>query len=253
MSDPNPQGRGGLERDAVYARPRQDLVDFSFDEAVARVFPDMIRRSVPGYETLNGLLGVLAERYVLAGTSIYDLGCSLGAASASVRRRVRHPGTRIVAVDSAEAMTRRCRVMANREPGGPPVDVVCADMRHVRIDNASLVIINLSLQFLPPQNRQGLLQGIFDGLVPGGALVLTEKLAFEEPAEGRLHASLHEAVKRANGYSELEIGQKRAALERILLPDTREAHVHRLREVGFDEVYEWFRCLNFVSLLAVKP
>ncbi|MCG6870382.1 MAG: carboxy-S-adenosyl-L-methionine synthase CmoA, partial [Gammaproteobacteria bacterium] len=71
MSDPNPQGRGGLERDEVYARPRQDLVEFSFDEEVARVFPDMIRRSVPGYETLNGLLGVLAERYVLAGTNIY--------------------------------------------------------------------------------------------------------------------------------------------------------------------------------------
>jgi len=237
----------------VYARPREDLADFAFDAEVARVFPDMIRRSVPGYETLTGLLGVLAERYVLADTNIYDLGCSLGAASLSVRRRVRQSGTRIIAVDNAEAMVRRCRILMSQEQEGPPVDVVCDDMRNVHVHNASFVMVNFSLQFLPVVDRRALLQGLFDGLLPGGALVLSEKVAFENPREDHLNASLHESVKRANGYSELEISQKRAALEKVLVPDTRAVHMARLGDAGFGEVYEWFRCLNFASMLAVKP
>jgi len=54
------------------------------------------------------------------------------------------------------------------------------------------------------------------------------------------------------GYSKLEISQKRAALENVLLPETLEAHRSRLDTIGFDAVDVWFQCFNFASMVAFK-
>lgn len=236
-------------RDALYARPR-DLVDFAFDEAVARVFPDMIRRLVPGYETVVSLIGVIAERYARPHSRCYDLGCSLGAATLAMAGRIRAPDCRIVAVDNAPAMAARCRDNVADSP--VPVDVICADLRDVRIATASVVVLNFTLQFVAPDERPALLRALAEGMLPGAALVLSEKVVFEDAAEQSLQEALQLDFKRANGYSELEIGQKRAALERVLIPDSLETHHRRLREAGFGAVYTWFRCFNFASILALK-
>ena len=238
--------------DQVYAKPQKMIVDFAFDENVARVFPDMIRRSVPGYETIIALTGLMAEQYAQPDSQCYDLGCSLGAATLAMHNRIQQPGCRIIAVDNAEAMTRRCQQHVREAGEGTEVEVICADIQDVTIQNASVVVLNFTLQFITPASRLALLQQICKGMRPGGALVLAEKIVFSDAAEQQRMEALHIAFKKANGYSDLEISQKRSALENVLIPDTLEQHRERLQTAGFRSVDVWYRCINFVSLLAVK-
>lgn len=238
--------------DTLYANPRDHIVDFAFDASVASVFPDMIRRSVPGYGEIIALTGLLAGKYAQAGSRCYDLGCSLGAASLSMRRRIPHADCRIIAVDNAPAMLEQARTHLEDAPGLAPVEFHCADVREVAIEDASVVVLNFTLQFIEPAERLPLLQRIQAGLRPGGVLILAEKLAFANDREQDFNTEMHLAFKRANGYSELEISQKRTALENVLIPDTREQHEERLRWAGFARSECWYRCFNFAALVAFK-
>ncbi len=241
-----------MTQDRIYAEPRAMLVDFAFDESVASVFPDMIRRSVPGYAEVIALLGLFAERYAQPDSTLYDLGCSLGAATLSLRRRIQAPGCRIIAVDNSAAMVARCRENIAHDLASTPVEVQEADIRDVPISNASVVVLNFTLQFLPPEERLALLERIHAGLRPGGVLVLAEKLHFADDEKQQFEEAMHLAFKRANGYSELEISQKRQALEAVLIPDTLEQHTTRLQQAGFERVWPWFQAFNFAALAAVK-
>ena len=195
---------------------------FRFDDRVAEVFPDMLRRSIPGYAASLEAIGSLAARYVRAGTNCYDLGCSLGAATLAMRQGIREPGCRIVAVDSATAMTERCRKVLDGDPQVSDrmtdVDVVLADIRDIEIVNASMVVLNYTLQFLDLADRDTMIRSIADGLNPGGILVLSEKVIDEDAQLEQLLVELHHEHKRRNNYSALEIARKRAALENVLIP-----------------------------------
>lgn len=239
-------------KDDLFADPAAPSGPFRFDESVARVFPDMVRRSVPCYEQLVELTGLLGGRIVRPGTRCYDLGCSLGAAILAVLGRLADPASvELIAVDRAPAMTQALALWLRGVPDGGRVRPVCADLGSVKVENASLVILNLTLQFVPPAARLGLLTDIRRGLVPGGALILTEKVRGHDAEEAALLDAVHADFKRANGYSELEISRKRAALERVLIPDDLDTHHERLARAGFRRSLCWLRCLGFVSLLAV--
>lgn len=237
--------------DTLYSRTQDHIIDFAFDESVANVFPDMIRRSVPGYDTIIPLLGLLAEQYAQPASHIYDLGCSLGAATLSMRRRIRHDDCKIIAVDNAEAMTRHCHENISKETG-IPVEVLCEDIRNVEIKQASVVTLNFTLQFIDPDQRSDLIKSIYNGLNDHGALILSEKINFTEHDEQLFQQNMHIAFKKANGYSEMEISQKRSALENVLIPDTIEQHQQRLQDAGFNRIHLWFQCFNFISLIAFK-
>ena len=239
-------------KDRIYADPRAVIADFAFDEQVAEVFTDMINRSVPGYGTIISMIALLAARCVTPGSRCYDLGCSLGAASLAIARGVGRTPCRIVAVDNSTAMLDRARRILAALDTSPPIDLVCADAMDVVIEAASMVVLNFTLQFVPLELRKQLLQAIQRGMNPGGMLVLSEKIALPDADAQGIFTELHHGFKMAQGYSELEIGQKRAALEKVLLPETLEQHVQRLREVGFGTVEVWFQCFNFVSILALK-
>ncbi len=241
-----------LGPDQLYATALNEIVDFRFDESVVEVFPDMINRSVPGYSTVINLVGVLAAQYAQPGSHLYDLGCSLGAVTMSMRQRLLKPDCTIIAVDNSQAMLQRCRQYVKEDDGNVPVKFVCADLQEVPITGASVVVLNLTLQFVDPAQRKAVLENIYVGMLPGSVLVLSEKLAFADEQAGVFFTEMHHAFKKANGYSDLEVSQKRAALENVLIPETRETHEARLREVGFSAVRQWFQCLNFVSFIAVK-
>ncbi len=240
------------QADTLYAKPLEYIADFTFDDQVAKVFDDMIQRSVPGYDTIVRTLGVIAERYAQPNSRIYDLGCSLGAGTLVMRRHVRVPNCTLIAVDNAPAMLEKCQALIAAEHSAVPVETRCADIREVPIERASLVVLNFTLQFVPLENRLPLLQNIHQGLLDGGVLLLSEKIALAEHALNARFIELHHAFKRANGYSDLEISQKRTALEKVLLPDTLTQHQQRLQEAGFQSSSLWFQCFNFVSLLAWK-
>lgn len=239
-------------RDTLFSAPIAKLGDWTFDERVAEVFPDMIQRSVPGYSNIISMIGMLAERFVQPDSRVYDLGCSLGAATLSVRRHIQAPGCQIIAVDNSPAMVERCRRHIDAFRADTPVEVIEDDIRQIPIENASLVVLNFTLQFLAPEERQQLLNTIYQGLRPGGALVLSEKFSFADPEMGELLFNMHHDFKRANGYSELEISQKRSMLENVMLTDSVETHKQRLHTAGFQHAELWFQCFNFGSLVALK-
>jgi tRNA (cmo5U34)-methyltransferase len=229
---------------------------FRFDDRVARVFPDMLRRSIPGYAASIEAIGSLASRYVRAGTNCYDLGCSLGAATIAMRQGIQEPGCRIVAVDSAPAMIERAEEIAATDIDPPAlmtdVDFVLGDIRDIEIANASMVVLNYTLQFLPPEDRDELLQLICEGLNAGGLLVLSEKVVDENPEMEKLLVELHHEHKRRNNYSALEISRKRAALENVLIAETVATHRARLQKAGFSHSAVWLRYFNFVSIIALR-
>lgn len=241
-----------MNKDTIFSAPIEKLGDFTFDESVAEVFPDMIQRSVPGYSNIITAIGMLAERFVTENTNLYDLGCSRGAATLSARRHIRQPNVKIIGIDNSQPMVERCRQHINAYHSDIPVEILCDDIRHVEIKNASMVILNFTLQFLPPEDRLALLEKIYAGLTPNGLLVLSEKFRFDEEKVNDLLIDLHHQFKRANGYSELEVSQKRTALENVMRTDTVETHKVRLKSVGFSHIELWFQCFNFGSMIAIK-
>ena len=241
--------------DRLFAQPLDQVPDFVFNEDVAKVFPDMIKRSVPGYPTIVENLGVLAAQFAQPHSTLYDLGCSLGAVTQALRRHVKTDGCRVLAVDNSPAMVERCREYLHAQDAMfqelLPVEVIEADILALDFQPASLVALNFTLQFVAPQQRLALLTRIRQALLPGGALILSEKLCFTDEADQKLLNQLHLAFKRANGYSELEIAQKRSAIENVMKPDSLEQHRERLLAAGFSRVVPWFQCLNFASLIAL--
>lgn len=240
-----------MKSDNIYAEQKQ-LVDFAFDEAVTDVFPDMIRRSVPGYETVISLLGVLAQQYAQDNTRIYDLGSSLGASTLSMYSQIRSKHIEHICIDNSEAMVKRSQSRLARHMPNADLTILCEDIQKTEISNASVVVINFTLQFLSPESRLALLQKIHKGLLPGGVLILSEKLVFEDVDEGQNQIDWHHGFKRANGYSDMEVSQKRASLENVMIPDSIETHQSRLYEAGFEKSYQWFQAFNFASLIALK-
>lgn len=241
------------KQDAIYAAPLNEIIDFNFDEQVADVFPDMIQRSVPGYGLMISTIGIMAAKYAQANSNCYDLGCSLGAVSLAMRQRINQPECNIIAVDNSPAMIERGQeLLTSDRTSTIPVSMVCADLQDVSIENASVVVMNFTLQFIPLAERLALIKRIHQGLKPGGILILSEKIAFEDPARQQLHDELHLDFKRANGYSDLEISQKRTALENVMIPETLTCHQQRLQKAGFGFSDIWFQCFNFASLVATK-
>jgi tRNA (cmo5U34)-methyltransferase len=244
-----------MTEDTIYSEKDADE-PFRFNEEVASVFPDMLRRSIPGYAACIEAIGSLAGRYVQPGTNCYDLGCSLGAASIAMRQGIRADGCRIIAVDNAPAMVSRCReIVAEdvaRDPDGTPIDIVPGNIRDVTFANASMVVLNYTLQFLQIDQRDDMIAKIFSELNDGGLLVLSEKVIDPDPEMEKLLVDLHHEHKRRNNYSALEVSRKRAALENVLLPESVDDHRNRLLRLGFSSASVWLRYFNFVSIIAIR-
>ncbi|MEP4483996.1 MAG: carboxy-S-adenosyl-L-methionine synthase CmoA [Halioglobus sp.] len=239
-------------RDNIYAQSLGDPGLFRFDESVVNVFPDMIKRSVPGYTTIVAMTGLLARRYARPGTNLYDLGSSLGASTLAMRQNIQCEDCQIIAVDNSAAMLERSKSIIDTDSHDTPVKLVASNLQEVSIENASIVVLNFTLQFIPREQRDEVIHTIYDGLHSGGIMVLSEKVQFEDPHLDALNIDLHHEFKRSNGYSDLEIAQKRDALEHVLLPETLATHKERIGRAGFSSCDVWFQCFNFASMIALK-
>ena len=113
------------------------------------------------------------------------------------------------------------------------IEVRLADLMDTPFEQASVVVLNFTLQFVEPARRDSLLARIANGLLEGGVLLLSEKVCFKDPGEQALQTEWHHAFKRAQGYSDLEISRKRDALENVLVPESMERHRERLLGAGF--------------------
>ncbi|WP_026052700.1 carboxy-S-adenosyl-L-methionine synthase CmoA [Gayadomonas joobiniege] len=240
------------EKDNIYANPQHEVKDFVFDQQVVHVFSDMINRSVPGYQTIISTIGHLAAEFAQPNTRVYDLGCSLGAATLAMRRTIKTPNCEILAVDYSQPMVEKCRQNLSGYKSKIKTEVICDDILQTEIINASVVVLNFTLQFIAPEKRAQLIKKIYQGLKPGGILILSEKLRFENALIHDKIDELHLDFKRAHGYSELEISQKRSAIENVMRTDTLEQHFTRISAAGFNAYNQWYQCFNFTSIMAVK-
>ena len=234
-------------------RNRKSQGDFVFNEQVADVFDDMAVRSIPGYETIVSTIGGFAKKYYRSNSNIYDLGCSLGGVTFEICKQLGESDFNLVAIDNSEAMIERL-VEKKTKIGGleNSVKILCEDINDTAIENASVVILNFTLQFLPPKCRNQLIKRIYNGLIPGGILVLSEKIVLDDESLNNLFIETYHKFKESNGYSELEISQKRLALENILIPEPISVHKSRHVSAGFNSFEVWFQHLNFVSMISLK-
>jgi len=230
-------------KDDLYQGMKEQIDPFAFDDAVTEVFPDMIRRSIPGYQTIVDMTGLIAAQWLRPTTRCYDLGCSVGATTASIVNAIGNRECEIVAIDSSAPMIKT----ASANVDDPRVSFEHADIRDLRYRNASFVVSNFTLQFLPLEDRFPFLRNVRDGLRHDGVFVVSEKIDDDEE-----FAALHVEFKRENGYSELEINQKRTALENVMMIDSQDVILARLNDAGFSHCRIWFRCLNWISILATS-
>ncbi|MDQ7002756.1 MAG: carboxy-S-adenosyl-L-methionine synthase CmoA [Ghiorsea sp.] len=229
---------------------QKDAAPFAFDTDVSRVFEDMIQRSVPGYGLTLQMIAVISGLYAQDNSKLYDLGCSLGASTLALAHGIKVEGAEIIGVDNSQAMLDKCARNVASSP--VPVSLKKDDIQNIHIENASVVVLNFTLQFIAKDERLLLLKRIYEGMRQGGVLVLSEKVSFDHVFEQQQHIALHESFKKAQGYSELEVSRKRESLENVLIPEPISAHHARLAQAGFDEVQTWFQCFNFTSMLAYK-
>lgn len=241
-----------MSQDDIFQKPLTQVVDFVFNQAVADVFPDMIRRSVPGYDNIISMLGVFASQYATENTRIYDLGCSLGASTLACYQQISNRDIDYYCIDNSQAMLAQCESNLTKHMPEAIKTFVCDDVQNIEIQNASMVILNFTLQFISPSDRLALIEKIYSGLQTNGCLVIAEKTLFNDTNTQDHMTAWHHQFKRANAYTDLEISQKRASIENVLIPDTTETHLSRLKEAGFQQPLQWFQCLNFSAFIAVK-
>jgi len=241
-----------MEKDKVFADKKERVKPFEFNEEVAGVFDDMLNRSVPFYAETIQRQSQLTAKYYQEGSRIYDLGCSHGNLGMLILNQLKEGTVSMVAVDSSKPMIEKYSNRLGKYDKTPQVDLVCGLLEDIQIKNASVVLINLTLQFLDTGKRDDLIKKIYQGMNPGGILLLTEKTVHASKALDDLQTKFYKIFKVENGYSQLEISQKRDALDKVLIPDTLEIHRNRILNAGFTTFDVWLKWFNFASMIAIK-
>jgi len=238
-------------KDTVFS-VKTPIADFKFGKDVAVVFDDMLDRSVPFYSEMQRMIAEMAADFAMPGTNIYDLGCSTGTTlinlDAAINRQVK-----IIGVDNSPEMLERCRAKLLSHGFEREHELLCADLNNgVQVDNASMVLMVLTLQFLRPLYRDVLIEQILRGLNTNGCLILVEKVIGEDSLFNRLFIKYYYEMKKSHGYSELEISQKREALENVLIPYKLLENREMLMRAGFRYCDTFFKWYNFCGMIAVK-
>ena len=239
-------------KDEVFKESFTNPSDFKFSSKVAGVFDDMVTRSVPFYEEMQRMIGELAADHYQEDSNIYDLGCSTGATLIQMNESI-PPHIQFIGIDDSPDMLEKCREKLNESGFTRPVKLEVADLNgHVDINQASVVVLCLTLQFVRPVNREKLLRSIYNGMVQGGAVIIIEKILAEDSTFNRAFIKYYYDMKRRNNYSEMEISQKREALENVLIPYKLSENIMMLREAGFNQVETFFKWYNFSGFIAKK-
>ena len=244
-----------MNRDTIFAEKTQAVGDFNFGEKTAAVFEDMLDRSIPLYREVQRMLGEIAAEFAVSGSNVYDLGCSNGITLETLSSAIGNAGKQVglVGVDYSRAMLdKSAQRFAEAGQSGRPT-LVLADLNEgCAIENASVVVLNLTLQFVRPLFRDRLIRSIHDGLNGNGCLILVEKVLSHDSLLNRLFIKFYYDLKRRNDYSDTEIALKREALENVLIPYRIDENLELLKRNGFGSVDVFYKWYNFAGLLGVK-
>jgi tRNA (cmo5U34)-methyltransferase len=238
-------------RDEVF-RERANIADFNFGEPVARVFDDMLDRSVPFYAEMQRMIGEIACDFGVGETNVYDLGCSTGNTLLQLDAAL-PKSVKLIGIDYSREMLERARSKLRERGISREHELLCNDLNEgVNIKNASMVVMMLTLQFVRPLYRDALVRTIYEGLNENGCFVLVEKVLGEDSFFSRLFIKYYYDLKKRHGYSEMEIAQKREALENVLIPYRLGENREMLLRAGFRHCDVFFKWYNFSAMIAVK-
>lgn len=241
-----------MNSDKIFKEKFKKSYDFTFDEKVTNVFDDMVVRSVPFYLEIQRMIAELTRDYAQANSNVYDLGCSTGTTLLNLNEYV-DDSVRFYGIDSSEQMLEKCRNNLNQAGVTRTVNLELGDLnKPLEIENASVVILCLTLQFVRPLKRVPLLQSLYNQLNPGGIVILVEKVLGESNEFNRQFIKYYYDFKRRNNYDEMEIAQKREALENVLIPYKLMENIEMLGEIGFNSIETFFKWYNFAGLVAQK-
>jgi len=238
-------------KDTLFEQQFQAVKAFAFDQQVTDVFEDMIKRSVPGYDSILKSIAMFCMQYAQENTRIYDLGCSLGAVAITAAMATKEKNCQVVGVDTSQPMLEKCQGIINKKGLDRIISLQQQDIVGLQIKKASVVVSNFTLQFIPKVDRLKVIKSIYNGLEKGGIFILSEKFKGDEQSDEFLIQHYH-AYKKLNGYSNKEIQGKRDALKNVLIPDSLSEIAKRLKSVGFSNCIKWFQCFNFASFIAIK-
>lgn len=244
-----------MDRDTLFETRVTRAGDFAFDAEVARVFDDMVVRSIPFYAEQQRMVQDLARKYWLPGTSIYDLGCST--ATTLIQLALALPAAQdLIGYDNAPPMLDSAREKIRAHNLEQRIRLRPGDLNDppatIDLQNAGLVTLCWTLQFIRPSRRDALIRWIFDALAPRGVLCVTEKILGDDRDVNETFIELYHDFKRGNGYSENEIARKREALENVLIPYSIEENLALFRRSGFETAEPFFQWHNFAAFLCVK-
>jgi tRNA (cmo5U34)-methyltransferase len=241
-------------RDRVFDQTGRHLFErFEFDDVVASVFDDMVRRSVPCYSIIQDLIADLAVR-LHGGRPIYDLGCSTGSTFEAIIKRTTQPLV-LVGVDNSVAMLEACRAKLQPQLGASVLHcerLALEELNCLERGPAGVVIVCLTVQFLRPAMRLDFLRTVFRNIAPGGALLMVEKTIEQDIELNSLFLEQYHAFKTSMGYSMVEIARKREALENRLIPFYPQENLDLLKAAGFTKITTFFAWMNFQGYLAVR-
>ncbi len=240
------------EPDHLFEDSATKATDFKFDASVVNVFDDMVSRSVPFYAEMQRMTTELASYFALPDTRLYDIGCSTGTTLHELDRSI-DPSVSFMGIDNSEEMLLKAesKLAGMRERRSLTLEYGDIN-RDMVIENASVVTLLLTLQFVRPLNRERIMSRICEGMVPNGCIILIEKLTSEHSLINRLFIEKYYDYKRRNGYSNTEIAHKREALENVLIPYRMEENFDLLKRAGFKDAEVFFRWYNFCGIIAIK-
>lgn len=249
---PAPMTPGGVPSDRLFAEPKTRPTDFRFDESTVRVFDNMVSRSVPFYGEIQRMTCELAAEFAAPESTLYDLGCSTGTTLRALDTWV-DPSVRFVGYDNSPEMVERAEARLREMRPERGRDIRLVDVHQpFAIEDASVTVMLFTLQFVRPLHRERVIRTIADGTRPQGALILAEKVIETDSLFNRLFIDNYYDMKRRHGYSEMEISQKREALENVLVPYQMDENRDLLLRCGFTKFQEFFRWYNFTGMIAVK-
>ena len=239
-------------KDKIYQKKMPRLSSFVFDKKVSAVFEDMAERSIPFYSNSIEAIGFILKRFPLPDGKIYDLGTSTGKTVIHLCETLPERKKDLIGIDNSEAMITKAKETASRYKSSKEAVFLTRDITQFPYEPAAAAILNFTLQFVTPEKRNNLLRKLYDALLPGGMIIITDKISFSNVFIGEKFTDIYYDFKRKHGYSELEISQKREALENVLIPDTIENNLRRLEEAGFSNVTRFFQWFNFAGFLGIK-
>lgn len=244
-----------MERDTVFETTQPNGSDFQFNGQVAAVFDDMLARSVPLYGVQQAMLQDLGSKFWIPGTRVYDLGCSTATTLINLATALKGQA-QMVGYDNSQPMIERAQNKLHEQGLADHVQIrygdLNGDLGALEFENASVVTMCWTLQFIRPLQRDRLMRWIYEGMVENGVLLVTEKILSNNSDLNRFFIDMYYDFKRRNGYSENEILRKREALENVLIPYRQDENLELFRRNGFEMVEPIFQWYNFAGFMCIK-